>query len=122
MRKKKKFARARRAMLVLPPSMLGSAPKGQGWLRGSRLSLVLGLVCLQFLARWCQALGNDTLVADILICVAPGAQQARSTNYVANGAVGQGDREGERECLTKLSARETIEVRRGLGVSQVNPS
>ena len=30
MRKKKKFTRARRAMLVLPTSMLGSAPRGTG--------------------------------------------------------------------------------------------
>ena len=83
-------------MLVFQPSMLGST-RGHGWPRGSRLSLVLVLGCPQYSALWCQALGRDPLVADIVLGVAPGARGARSTNYAANGAVGQGDHDGEGE-------------------------
>ena len=66
-------------------------------------------------------MGRDPLGVDIKLGVAPGAQHARSTNYVAKGAVGQGDHDGEGQRVTNVVARETIEVRRGLGVPQVKP-
>lgn len=65
--------------------------------------MVLGFGCPQFPALWCQALGRDHLVADIELGLAPGARQAQSTNYVAKGAVGQGDHEGEGERGSNLS-------------------
>ena len=69
-----------------------AAPRGHGWFRGSRLSLVLGLGCPQFLVLWVQALGRDPLVADLELRVAAEARQAQCTNYAANRMVGQGER------------------------------
>ena len=66
--------------------------------------------------------GEGPLGLVLVLGVAPVARQARSTNYVANGAVGQDDREGSGSVGTSLVARETIKSHQGLGVPQVNPS
>ena len=74
--RKKKNSQSSEGHAFSPTLNAWQCPEGHGWLRGSRLSLVLGLGCPQFQALWCQALGRDPLVADIELGVAPWAKQA----------------------------------------------